>query len=159
MRDWKKELADLFEQQQQYKEEQTQTIKADGAAISAKKEEADEFLRTVVDSALLDLAKELYKHERKAYNFAGNEIFREFEVRFQDIIEFRYNINVYIGATTSTVHTGHTARYQNGSEEQGGGTIMKDGIEADIADITKDDIINDFIKIYKYIGREAPCSS
>jgi hypothetical protein len=159
MADWKKELADLFEQQQQYKDEQAQTVKADAAAINAKKEKADEFLRTVVDSALLDLAKELYKHERKAYNFAGNEISRELEVRFQDKIEFRYIINVHIGANTSTVHTSYTARYQNGSEEQSSGTLMKDGTEADTAEITKDDIINDFIKIYKYIGCEAPCPS
>jgi hypothetical protein len=159
MTDWKKELADLFEQQQQYKEEPTQKVKADAAAINAKKQKANEFLRTVVDSALLDLAKELYKNGRKAYNFAGNEISRELEIRFQDKIEFRYIINVHIGSNTNTVHTSYTARYQNGSEEQSGATITKNGTEADTEEITKDDIISDFIKTYRYIGCEAPCSS
>ena len=41
MTDWKKELADLFEQQQQYKEEQNQKVKADATAIKAKKEETN----------------------------------------------------------------------------------------------------------------------
>jgi len=156
MTDWKKELADLFEQQQQYKEEQNQKVKAETAAIKAKKEEANEFLCTVVDSALRDLAIELYKHERKAYNFGGSEFSRELEVRFQDRIEFRYIINVDVGTTTATVHANYMARYQNGHEEQGGGLIMKDDTQPDIAKITKDDIINDFMK--RYIGRVTPCS-
>jgi len=154
MTDWKKELDDLFEQQQQ--EEQNQKVKADTAAIKAKKEEANEFLYTVVDSALRDLAIELYKHERKAYNFGGSEFSRELEVRFQDRIEFRYIINVDVGTTTATVHANYMARYQNGHEEQGGGIIMKDNTQPDIAKITKDDIINDFMK--RYIGRVTPCS-
>lgn len=154
MTDWKKELDDLFEQQQQ--EEQNQKVKADTAAIKAKKEEANEFLYTVVDSALRDLAIELYKHERKAYNFGGSEFSRELEVRFQDRIEFRYIINVDVGTTTATVHASYMARYQNGHEEQGGGIIMKDNTQPDIAKITKDDIINDFMK--RYIGRVTPCS-
>jgi len=156
MTDWKKELDDLFEQQQQYKEEQNQKVKADTAAIKAKKEEANEFLYSVVDSALRDLAIELYKHERKAYNFGGSEFSRELDVRFQDRIEFRYIINVDVGTTTATVHANYMARYQNGHEEQGGGIIMKDNTQPDIAKITKDDIINDFMK--RYIGRVTPCS-
>jgi len=149
MADWKKELADLFEQQ--YKEEQNQKVKADVAVKKVKKEEANEFLCTVVDSALQDLAIELYKHERKAYNFGGSEFSRELEVRFQDRIEFRYIINVHVGTTMTTVHASYLARYQNGHEEQGERIIMKDNTQADIAEITKDDIINDFIK--QYIGR------
>ncbi len=156
MTDWKKELADLFEQQQQYKEEQNQKVKADTAAIKAKKEEANEFLCTVVDSALRDLAIELYRHERKAYDFGGSEFSRELEVRFQNRIEFRYIINVHVGTTTATVHASYMARYQNGQEEQGGGLIMKDNTQPNIAKVTKDDIINDFMK--RYIGRVTPCS-
>lgn len=156
MTDWKKELAGLFEQQQPYKEEQNQKVKADATAITTKKEEANEFLCTVVDSALRDLAIEFHKHERKAYNFGGSEFSRELEVRFQDRTEFRYTINVHAGTTTATVHASYLARYQNGSEEQGGGAIMKDNTQADIAEITKDDIINDFMK--HYIGCETPCS-
>jgi len=149
MADWKKELAELFEQQ--YKEEQNQKVKTDVAVKKAKKEEANEFLCTVVDSALQDLAIELYKHERKAYNFGGSEFSRELEVRLQDRIEFRYIINLHAGTTMTTVHASYLARYQNGHEEQGGGIIMKDNTQADIAEITKDDIIKDFIK--QYIGR------
>jgi hypothetical protein len=156
MTDWKKELADLFEQQQQYKEEQNQKVKADTPAIKAKREEANEFLCTVVDSALRDLAIELYRHGRKAYNFGGSEFSRELEVRFQNRIEFRYIINVHVGTTTAKVHASYMARYQNGHEEQGGETIMKDNTQAVIAEITKDDIINDFMK--RYIVRETSCS-
>ena len=156
MTDWKKELADLFEQQQQYKKEQNQKVKADTAAIKVKKEEANEFLCTVVDSALRDLAIELYKHQRKAYNFGGSEFCRELEVRFENRIEFRYIINVHVGTTTATVHASYMARYQNDQEEQGGETIMKDNTQAIIAEITKDDIINVFMK--RYIVCETPCS-
>ena len=155
MTDWKKELAGLFEQQQPYKEEQNQKVKADATAITTKKEEANEFLCTVVDSALRELAIEFHKHERKAYNFGGSEFSRELEVRFQDRTEFRYTINVHVGTTPTTVQARYIARYQNGNEEQGGGIIMKDDTQADITEITKDDIISDFMK--HYIGRETPC--
>ncbi len=149
----KKELPDLYEQ---HKEEQNQKAKqGDAAAITAKKKESNEFLCTVVDSAFRDLTKELFKQERKAYIFGGSEISRELEVRFQDSAEFRYIINVHVGTTPTTVQAGYIARYQNGSEEQGGGIIMKDDTQADIAEITKDDIISDFMK--HYIGRKTPC--
>lgn len=154
MTDRKKELPNLHEQ---HKEEQNQKAKqGDATAISAKREESNEFLCTVVDSAFRDLAKELFKQERKAYNFGGSEISRELEVRFQDSTEFRYIINVHVGNTPTTVQASYIAGYQNGNEEQGGGIIVKDDTQADIAEITKDDIINDFMK--HYIGRETPCS-
>lgn len=153
MTDRKKELPDLHEK---HKEEQNQKAKqGDATAISAKKEGYNEFLCTVVDSAFRDLAKELFKQERKAYNFGGSEISRELEVRFQDSTEFRYIINVHGGNTPTTVHASYIARYQNGNEEQGGGIIMKDDTQADIAEITKDDIISDFMKYY--IGLEISC--
>jgi uncharacterized UPF0146 family protein len=153
MTDRKKELPDLHKQQ---KEEQNQKAKhGDVTAIEIKKKESKEFLCTVVDSAFHDLAKELYKQERKAYNFGSSEISRELEVRFQDSVEFRYIVNVLVGTTPTTVQASYIVRYQNGNEEQGGGTIMKNDTQADIAEITKDDIISDFMKYY--IGCETPC--
>ena len=149
----KKELPNLHEQ---HKEEQNQKAKqGDATAVAAKKEESNEFLCTVVDLAFRDLAKELYKQGKKACNFAGSEITRELEIRFQDRTEFRYIVNLHVGTTTATVQASYIARYQNGNEEQGGGIIMKGDTQADIAEITKDDIISDFMK--HYIGRETPC--
>jgi hypothetical protein len=130
--------------------------RGNATAIVAKMKESNEFLCTVVDSAFRDLAKELYKQERKAYNFGGNEISRELEVRFQDRTEFRYIINVHAGTTTATVQASYIASYQNGNEEHGGGIIMKDDAQADIKEITKDDIISDFMK--HYVGCEMPCA-
>ena len=78
------------------------------------------------------------------------------EVRFQNRVEFRYVMNVYTGAIKTTVHTSYQARYQSGREEQGEDMIMKDGKQADIADITKDDIIDNFMK--QYLVRESHCS-
>lgn len=149
----KKELPNLHEQ---HKEEQNQKAQqGDATAVVAKKEESNEFLCTVVDLAFRDLAKELYKQGKKACNFAGSEITRELEIRFQDRTEFRYIVNLHVGTTTATVQASYIARYQNGNEEQGGGIIMKGDTQADIAEITKDDIISDFMK--HYIGRETPC--
>ena len=149
----KKELPNLHEQ---HKEEQNQKAKqGDATAVVAKKEESNEFLCTVVDLAFRDLAKELYKQGKKACNFAGSEISRELEIRFQDRTEFRYIVNLHFGTTTATVQASYIARYQNGNEEQGGGIIMKGDTQANIAEITKDDIISDFMK--HYIGRETPC--
>jgi len=155
MTDWKEELTGFFEQQQPYKEEQNQKVKTISTAITTKKEEVNKFLCTVVDSALRDLAIEFHKHERKVYSFEGSEFSRELEVRFQDKTEFRYTINVHVGTSSATVHASYLARYQNGCEEQGGGALMKDNTQTDITEITKDDIINDFMK--HYIGRETPC--
>ena len=149
----KKELPNLHEQ---HKEEQNQKAQqGDATAVVAKTEESNEFLCTVVDLAFRDLAKELYKQGKKACNFAGSEITRELEIRFQDRTEFRYIVNLHVGTTTATVQASYIARYQNGNEEQGGGIIMKGDTQADIAEITKDDIISDFMK--HYIGRETPC--
>ena len=144
MADWKKKLADLFGRSI---EEQGQILTDDTAKIK-QQEAADKFLCTIVDSALRDLALDLYKYERKAYTFGGNRLSRDLEIRFQNRVEFRYFINVLIGAIKTTVHTSYMARYQSGREEQGEGIIMKDGKQADIADITKEDIINDFLKQY-----------
>ena len=140
----KKKLAHLFGRSI---EQQGQILTDDTAKIK-QHEAADKFLCTIVDSALRDLALELYKYERKAYTFGGNRLSRDLEIRFQNRVEFRYFINVLIGAIKTTVHTSYMARYQSGREEQGEGIIMKDGKQAGIADITKDDIISDFLKQY-----------
>jgi len=157
MTDWKKELTDLFDQQ--FEEEQNQKVSLDVATMKSEKEEADEFLCTVVDSALQGLATKLHKHERKVCNFGGSEISRELEISFRNPltrrrtgrIEFRYVIEIHVGAIKTTVHTGYMARYQSGRKEHGEGIIMKNNAQADIAEVTADDIINDFMK--QYIGR------
>jgi hypothetical protein len=151
MTDWKKKLPDFFERSL----EEGRELELDTAAIQSNKA-AEEFLCTVADSALKDLAEELYKYGRKAYIFGGNKLSRELELRFQNKIEFRYVINVYVGSVKIILHTSYMARYQSGSEQLWEGIIMKYGKQADIADITKDDIINDFLKQYKV--RQTPCS-
>jgi len=152
MADWKKKLADLFGRSQ---EEQGQML-IDDSTVIKQREEADKFLCTIVDPALRDLALELYKYERKACTFGGNILSRDMEIHFQNRVEFRYFINVFIGAIKTTVHTSYMARFQSGREEQGEGIIMKDGKQANIADITKEDIINDFLK--QYIVRQSSFS-
>jgi hypothetical protein len=152
MADWKKKLSDFFEQSG---EEQGRELELDAATIKSNNV-AEKFLCTVVDSALRDLAEELYKYERKAYTFGGSKLSRELEIRFQNRVEFRYIINVYTGAVKIIVHTSYMARYQSGSEQLWEGIIMKHGKQADIAEVTKDDIINDFLKQYK--ERQTPCS-
>lgn len=150
MADWRKKLIHLFDQSG---EEQVRKVKPDAAAIQPHKA-ADKFLCTVVDSALRDLAEELHKYGRKASTFGGSQLSRELEIRFQDRVEFRYIIKVYTGAVKTTVYTSYMARYQSGCEQLWEGIIMKRGKQADIADITKDDIINDFLK--QYIVRQTP---
>ena len=152
MADWKKRLSGLFEQSG---EEKGRKFKLEAAATKSD-EAAEKFLCSVVDSALRDLAGELHKYEVKAYTFGGSKLSRELEIRFQNRIEFRYIINVYIGAVKSIVHTSCMARYRSGHEQLWEGIIMRYGKQADIADITKDDIINDFLKQYKV--RQTPCS-
>ena len=153
MSDWKEKLTDLFEKQSG--EKHNQQIKPD-AATKKLQQKADEFLCSVVDPALHDLASELYKYERKACTFGGSKLSRELEVRFQNRVEFRYVINVYAGAIKTTVHTSYLARYQSGREEQGEAMMMKDGKQADISDITKEDIIDNLMK--QYTVRESSCS-
>ncbi len=153
MADWKEKLTDLFEKESG--EQQNQKTKPD-AATEILQQKADKFLCSVVDPALRDLAAELYKYERKACTFGGSKLSREMEVRFQNRVEFRYVMDVYTGTIKTTVHTSYQARYQSGREEQGEAMIMKDGKQADIADITRDDIINNFMR--QYIVRETPCS-
>jgi hypothetical protein len=153
MADWKEKLTDLFEKQS--REKRKQNIKPDAVTKKLQKK-GDEFLCCIVDPALRDLAAELYKYERKACTFGGSKLSREMEVRFQNRVEFRYVINVYTGAIKTTVHTSYQARYQSGREEQGEAMIMKDGKQVDISDITKDDIIDNFMK--QYLVRESHCS-
>jgi hypothetical protein len=153
MSDWKEKLTDLFDKQSE--EKQNQKVKPD-AATKKLQQQADEFLCSIVDPAFRDLAAELYKYERKACIFGGSKLSREMEVRFQNRVEFRYIMNIYTGVIKTTVHTSYQARYQNGREEQGEAMIMKDGKQADIADISKDDIIDNFMK--QYIARESHCS-
>lgn len=152
MADWKKKLTDFFEQSG---EEQGRRFNQESATIQSHKA-ADTFLCTIVDPALRDLAEEFYKYERKAYVFGGSKLSRELEIRFHNRVEFRYIINLYTGAVKTIVHTSCMAGYQSGREQLWEGIIMKGGKQADIADITKDDIIIDFLKQYKV--RQTPCS-
>ena len=152
MADWKKKLSDFFKQSE---EEKGRGLKLEADAIKSS-DAAEKFLCTVVDLALKDLAKELCKYERKAYTFGGGRLSRELEIRFQNRVEFRYIINVYTGAVKAIVHTSCMARYQSGHEQLWEGIIMRYGKQADITDITKDDIISDFLKQYKV--RQTPCS-
>ncbi|MCP4258002.1 MAG: hypothetical protein GY774_10810 [Planctomycetes bacterium] len=151
MADWRKKLTHLFGQSG---EKQGRKVKPDAAAIKPNTA-ADKFLCTVVDSALKDLSEELQKYERKANTFGRSQLSREFEVRFQNRVEFRYIINVYTGSVKTIVHTSYMARYQSGHEQLWEGIIMKGGKQADIANITKDDIISDFLKQYKV--QQMPC--
>jgi hypothetical protein len=144
MADWKKRLSNFFEQSV----EKGRELELDAAAIEINKT-AEKFMYTVVDSALRDLAEELYKYGVKAYIFSGNKLSRELELRFGNRIEFRYIINVYTGSVKIIVHTSYMARYQSGSEQLWEGIIMKHGKQADVADVTKEDIISDFLKQYK----------
>lgn len=149
MTEWKKELTDLFDRQ--FEQEQIQKVSLDVATMKSEKEEADEFLSAVVDSALQLLAAELHKHRKKVCNFRSSELSRELEISFRGRIEFRYVIEIHVGAIKTTVHTGYMARYQSGRKEHGEGIIMKNNAQADIAEVSRDDIINDFMK--RYIGR------
>lgn len=155
--DWKKELTDLFDQQ--FEQEQYQMAAPDVATMKSEKEKADEFLSDVADSALHDLQTEVCKHGKKVCNFGRSELSRELEIssrnpltrRRPGRIEFRYVIDIHVGAVKTTVHTGYMARCRSGRMEHGEGIIMKNNAQADIADVTADDIINDFMK--QYIGR------
>ena len=152
MAQWKKKLADLFGRSM---EKQGQLL-TDNAGVIKQQEAADKFLCSIVDAAFRDLALELHKYERKACTFGGNILSRDIEIRFQNRIEFRYFINILIGPIKTTVHTSYMARFQSGREEQGESIIMKDGKQANIAYITKEDIINDFLK--QYIVRQTSTS-
>ena len=151
MADWRKKLTHLFEQSG---EEQGRKIKPE-AAVTKPLKTSDRFLCDIVDSALKDLAEELQKYDRKASTFGRSQLSREFEVRCHNRVEFRYIINVYAGSVKTIVHTSYMARYQSGHEQLWEGIIMKGGKQADIANITKDDIINDFLKQYKV--QQMPC--
>lgn len=145
MADWKKKLGNLFEHKTSG--EQDRNIRLDSTAVNQRKA-AEKFLCTVVYSTFRDLALEFYKYERKAYIFEGSKHSRELEIRYRNIVEFRYVVKVYTGTVKNTLHTSYMSRYETGREELGEGIIMKNGKQADITDLTRDDIIKDFLNQY-----------
>jgi len=153
MENWKKKLENLFKTRQQQEEDQKQKRKEDDTRIKAKKDESISFIFNTVIVAFNELKAELEKYNMTVSieqgDVSAGMTIRPGQVRQMvsaEKQEFQYGICVSYGPTSATpVVTCSSVDRHN---------IKQNGQVLNIADISKEDIIQDFIEAYKKQRKE-----
>lgn len=143
METWKKKLNDFFEQQTQYEERQRQKVEPDTAESNGEGEEVEGFILEKVDPAFCELTAELEQRGKQVF-VAKDDIKRVLEVWSEARKEFNYTLWI----DGFTIRRKYKATPKSGSGESNDGPIGKADAEPNVSNITKDDILNDFVDNY-----------
>ena len=148
MKDWKKMLASFFEKQKEEKEKKEKKH-------SHEKLRVEEFYSTIVNPAFEELKSELKKHGREVDVFTERRDFASIIVQFEGEEELDYSIEVmlYPGLAFPRPVTHYTEWASSRRLRVEG--LLRTGIQDyDISDITKEEIIEHFLKEYKNLSSE-----
>lgn len=160
MEDWKKELEQIGKREREYKEEQKLVGEADDLAKKLNIEKAKSFLSEQVEPAFNELATELKKNVKKA-EWHGGTLERHLEIQLDTGEEAVYTIRARVDKRTVNVQTGFGTKDAYGKQSgehtsyipfKSNGIASSTGknrSEMDISEITKGEIIEDFMEEYK----------
>ena len=144
MEDWKKDLKDLFEQEKTKKEQKTK--------VEAKKKEQEprvkEFYSSTVIPAFEELKVEFGKYGRVADIFKRLN-FASFHVSSFDTDQI-LSLELEASISPDRVYLVSTYNYRNTKTGECGASSadLKKG-DRDISEISKEDIVNKFVQLYK----------
>jgi hypothetical protein len=146
MRDWKKILASFLEKQKEEKGEKEEKR-------SQEKSRVEKFYSTIVNPAFEELKSELRKYGREVEVYTERKDFASIIVQFEGDEELDYSIEVmlYPGLAfpRPVVHYTEWASSRRLRVEG----LFRKGIQGyDISDITKDEIIENFLNEYKNLS-------
>lgn len=136
MPDWKKKLHDSLEQHKQSEETKRQKAEAGTGGNNKERKEGEKFILEIVEPAFCTLAKELVERKKQVFSTRGH-ISRVLHVWSEEIKEFEYSVRI---------HGSMVRRTYEATSEKNGGPIGKK--EPTITNITKDDILDDFVAHY-----------
>jgi hypothetical protein len=148
MKNWKKMLADIFEKQKEEKEKKEKKH-------SQEKLRVEEFYSTIVNPAFEELKSELKKHGREVNVYTERRDFASIIVQFEGEEELDYSIEVmlYPGLAFPRPVI-HYTEWASSRRLRVEGLLRKGIQDYDIFDITKDEIIENFLNEYKNLSGE-----
>jgi hypothetical protein len=143
MKNWKKVLSNFFLKQEEEKGEKEEKL-------SQEKLRVEKFYSTIVNPAFEDLTSELKKHGREVEVCAERKDYASIIVHFEGEEEFDYSIEVMKSPGRAfprpVIHYTEWASSRRLRAERS----LRTGIQDyDISDITKEEIIEHFLREYK----------
>jgi hypothetical protein len=148
MKNWKKMLAGIFEKQKEEKEKKEKKH-------SQEKLRVEEFYSTIVNPAFEELKSELKKYGREVNVYTERRDFASIIVQFEGEEELDYSIEVmlYPGLAFPRPVI-HYTEWASSRRLRVEGLLRKGIQDYDIFDITKDEIIENFLNEYKNLSGE-----
>ncbi|GAH45528.1 unnamed protein product, partial [marine sediment metagenome] len=144
MKDWKKDLSDIFNKIEEEKQDKEKRIKE-------KKSEVESFYLLKVTLAFEELKTELEKHGRRVEVYSTEE-YASITVEFKGIEECSYAIKVRVSPDRAFPYREH--RYTNKKDgkvyESTHGFIRGGSQGYNISDISKEEIRQDFLFLYTF---------
>lgn len=142
MKDWKKDLSDIFNKIGEEKQDKEKRIKE-------KKSEVESFYSLKVSPTFEELKTELEKHGRRVEVYSTEE-YASITVEFEGIEECSYAIKVRVSPDSAFPYTEY--RYTNKKDgkvyESTQGFIRGGSQDYNISDISKEEIREHFLFVY-----------
>jgi hypothetical protein len=146
MKDWKKLLASFIKKQEEERGEKTEKR-------SKEKLRVERFYATVVNPAFEELKAEFKKHGREVDVYTERRDFASIIVNFEGEEELDYSIEVLLSPGLAFPRPViHYTEWASSRRLRAEG-FLRQGIQVyDISDITKEEIIEHFLKEYKNLS-------
>lgn len=148
MEDWKNDLGDMFKNIEEKGRKDEENVKK-------REAEAEKFFTSIVIPAFEELKNELEKHGREVstptgYKSVYSQVGAIMSVKFEGVEEYVYGIGVKISPRCAFPYSERwfTSK-EDGKKYKGEGVIRSGVQDYDVSDISKEDIIRDFLSGYK----------
>ena len=141
MSDWKSDLDDFIRNKERQE-------KVDEDKLKEINSKVKEFYSTIVTPTFEELKKELEKHQREVQISAGHNL-ASIIVKYEGELELDYSIKVTVSPKGAYVSQQTHFRDKSGRTHRAEGYPRSGNQDYTIYDITKDDIIKNFISEYK----------
>ena len=125
-------------------------MQQDDTKPEQKKSEVESFYSVKVVPAFEELRSELEKHGREVSIHAGKE-YASIAVKFKGVEEYSYTIKVRISPDRAFPYPeSQIATRRDGKSHHMSGGFIRSGLqEYDVSDISKEEIIQDFLRGYE----------
>lgn len=144
MEDWKKDLKDLFEENEIEKQ-----LEDEEEALKKKQEtRAKEFYSSVVIPAFKELEVEFKKYRNSVYISEGSNFASIHVSSFDTGVNLTLKLQASIPTDRAYLISAYEY-YNSRTKEVASNPAMLKNADCDISEISKEDIINKFVEIYK----------
>ncbi len=142
MSDWKADLEDIFKKKETKKEEDNQRLKKVNSEISR-------FISQIVIPAFVEIKEEIESKYQRMVKISDATKSATIKIEHYGQIEFDYSIKFEINRNGAFPYPEEQIPDTQGKNFQTKGFLRSGGQDYTTADITKDEIINHVILVYK----------